>query len=792
MTTVFSAAASGGRLAAAVYALDGVFLRILGMSLAASMVIPAVLLLRLLLRRVPKLFSYVLWAVVLFRLLCPLAIESPFGIVPAVRFDPAGLHDTYERPAIEGDSLSPIYDQAMEELPEGHPGGEDLLLPAEGTPILTGAGASEIGSAAAGTFPVRYSPVLGIISGIWLIGALGLSVYSGLQYVRLRRRLKAAVLLQLLSRSGCPAAGDGHSRKGTSGISVFGSDCIDTAFVAGILRPRIYLPSGLRENERNHILMHELCHICRADPLWRLLAFAALALHWFNPLVWLSFFASRRDMEMSCDEAVMRSGDKDMRAEYSQTLLDSAAGQHRAPLTLLAFGESDTRARVSNVMHWKKPALWTVILAAALCLGAVGVLAMNSENSVSKEPKAESAGAAQPEASAEAYEAEADPNDGLIAWPVDLMGDGNPEFLEVDAAALMRGEIAVPRIVSSDGDELLRLPETCTSHVGWHTVALYEDGARQGILIYDPAIFTGVLQYGYTLITGGPDGSLHTETAGTDAFDLSRSLKAEDIDDIISFVERVNRILDHSSIAFTTDAQVIGRLSSERPAAPGSFIDGAASPVIAVDGEPLYYHEDLSWLRQELKEQGGTAPATEGGIDGLSLRKCLEYRNFLLQIRSDRTDRDEPESADLPAATASPVYDADADSGELKLCWPLEDFGISAGFSAEGDRRHNGIDLAAENGTPIAAAADGTVLYAGFDGSYGNVVRIDHGDGIVTVYAHCSEILVKDGDEVSQGQEIAEVGSSGNATGPHCHFEIGVNGETQDPTGYLPLRIEDY
>lgn len=307
------------------------FSAVLGMSAAASGAILAVLLARLLLKRAPKIFSYVLWAVVLFRLLCPVALPlgfSPMDLLPV----PAAETETVER--------NPL------------PGGEQqaFALPAGQPPEQTGAPDLE-GEMPAGSTARQAAPAAGVL---WLCGVGAMLGFHLLQLLRLSRRLTGAIPLE---------------------GNLYLADHIPTPFVLGLFRPRIYLPSGVSERERSYIIRHEIHHIRRGDHITRLLAFAALCLHWFNPLVWLAFRLSARDMELSCDEAVIRSARDDIRADYSASLLQFAAGRRGSLPAPLAFGEGDTRKRIENIMQYKRPTWPAAALAALLCISLTACLA---------------------------------------------------------------------------------------------------------------------------------------------------------------------------------------------------------------------------------------------------------------------------------------------------------------------------------------------------------------------------------------------------------------------------------
>ena len=317
-----------------------IFSTVLNMSLTASVVIGVVLLLRLLLKGAPKACSYALWSVVLFRLLCPVSVESGLSILP----DGLGY-----RP---GEQAMEIY-EAMEpgELPTAayHAVG-DVLNGGLGTvtvKVEPGHGAGE----GSGYGSLMHPEVWFLVfSRLWPTGAALLAGYSLWSLFCLRRRLKKAVLLR---------------------DNIYRAEGIGTPFVLGVVRPKIYLPAGILEAEMPYIIRHEEYHIRRGDHIIKILAFAALCIHWFNPLVWLAFVLAGKDMEMSCDEAVLKQMGGDIRADYSQSLLALATGRRRFAATPLAFGEGDPKGRIKNVLKWKRPKRWVSILALLACVAGI-------------------------------------------------------------------------------------------------------------------------------------------------------------------------------------------------------------------------------------------------------------------------------------------------------------------------------------------------------------------------------------------------------------------------------------
>ncbi len=304
------------------------------MSLTASVVTGFVLLARLALRRAPKVYSYVLWAVVLFRLLCPVSVSSAVSLLNVV-----------DAPVTERTPVTSV----VEYVPP-------LAVPAE-RPVVQ----IPVPGAVEAAEPAPVAPAAdpaAVAAWVWLLGVAALAGYSIVSLLALRRRLTGAVRLE---------------------GNVWLADHIDSPFVLGLLRPKIYLPSALPEGERGYILLHERHHIRRGDHLIKALFFAALCLHWFNPLVWLAFVLMGRDMEMSCDEAVVKKLGADVRADYSASLLSLATGRRMVAGAPLAFGEGDTKGRIKNLLRWKAPRRWVMVLAALVSLAVVCACAANPE-----------------------------------------------------------------------------------------------------------------------------------------------------------------------------------------------------------------------------------------------------------------------------------------------------------------------------------------------------------------------------------------------------------------------------
>jgi len=298
------------------------------MSITASIAALAVMLIRIPLRKAPKIFSYALWGVVLFRLIFPFSIESIFSLMPtSANVIPQDIVD----------SQTPMIQTGVQFIDLQINTGINNALP-----IVTIENS------------VNSINVIFEIAGfIWFVGFIGLLIYAVLSYISLKRRVRFATLVR---------------------DNVFETDKIKTPFVLGFIRPVIYFPTTINLAQHDYILKHEQVHIKRRDYLIKPFAYIVFTLHWFNPIMWVAYFLMSKDMEMSCDEAVLRNTSEDIRSEYSTSLLNLATERVRllSPIAF-AFGESNVKERVENVLSFKKHSKWvTVVSVIAVVVFLVG------------------------------------------------------------------------------------------------------------------------------------------------------------------------------------------------------------------------------------------------------------------------------------------------------------------------------------------------------------------------------------------------------------------------------------
>lgn len=304
--------------------LQNIFICILNMSITGSYVILFVMLLRQFLKKLPKIISYSLWIVVLFRLTCPFSFSSALSFFNALGF--------------KGMEHIP-YDIGLMKQPEVNIGITSLNQ-AINNSLPT---ATEIAS---------VNPMQVITFGLsvaWIMGIFILLVYSITTYVLLKRKVSTAILT------------DNY---------IYKCDNIQSPFVLGIFKPKIYLPVGLNETELCFILKHEQIHIERRDYIIKPLSFIVLCIHWFNPLVWVGFVLMCKDMEMSCDERVLKEIGTDARRDYCAALLNQAVNKRLFSVSPIAFGENSAKSRIKNVLNFKKPAFWLAFIAIIVSLAA--------------------------------------------------------------------------------------------------------------------------------------------------------------------------------------------------------------------------------------------------------------------------------------------------------------------------------------------------------------------------------------------------------------------------------------
>lgn len=525
------------------------FIMILNMSISATIVILAVLLLCVFLKRVPRIFSYALWLVVFWRLLCPFLPEAEWGIIPYARLMETGAGFglwSLEAGGQPVEGLRLFYEDAA----EGQEGTGSIAAETDGQKKAVDIAKMEQGWMIAG--------------GVYFAGLCILLLYCLGNWRLFQRRLRSLEI-------------SGEEKCGSACRMIVAKE-IKEPFVSGIFKTVIYLPQGLPKEQQEMVLAHELVHVRRGDHLIKPIAFAGVCLHWFNPFVWAAFHFMERDMEISCDEAVLKRAGYENKKTYADTLLylSGEQGKMNCPI---AFGEKSVKTRIKNVIRLKKTKNYITAFAAAVVACAAVMFLVN-------------------------------------------------------------GKRDLPGVSGTDSNA--------------ETYYMYTD-------------------------------NLSDETIQTEEITYLPSEKIAHMEDI--------------------------------------------SPDTAMTTEHEYYvvtadrHSVL--LRQE-----------EGAFHDILIE-------FICPVEGSRIS---------------------------------EAYGERIHPKTQERMMHSGLDFAAEKGTPVKAAADGTVFETGFDAYCGNYLILQHDNGDMTYYAHCDEIIAEMGAEVVQGEQIATVGNTGASTGPHLHFAVSRDG----------------
>ena len=300
--------------------MSAVFLIILNLSITASWMILAVVLVRFLLKKATKWISCVLWALVAIRLICPFSLESALSLIPSSETIPSNI-EMMQKPAIDSgitvinEMVNPVISNSFTPDP------------------LTSANPLQI--------------IIPVLSIVWIVGMAAMLLYAFISYIKLKKSVGASVPVK---------------------DNIFACDEVKSPFILGIIKPLIYVPSSMEGETLDFVITHESAHIQRRDHWWKPLGFLLLTIYWFNPLCWLAYVLLCRDIEMACDEKVIREMDKGSVAEYSQALLDCSFPRRRIAACPLAFGEVGVKERIKSMLNYKKPAFWIIVVAVVACI----------------------------------------------------------------------------------------------------------------------------------------------------------------------------------------------------------------------------------------------------------------------------------------------------------------------------------------------------------------------------------------------------------------------------------------
>ena len=525
-----------------------------------------------------------------------------------------------------------------------------------------------------------------ILAAVWLAGVLVLALRGLAGYWRLRR----SVALACKAPDGC-----------------YGGACVAAPFTLGILRPRIYLPDSLRDAARQAVLLHEQTHIRRGDPLTKPLFYAAVCLHWFNPLAWLAFRGFERDMEAACDEAAVQGRPLPERNAYCETLLQFAVQGQRVPGSL-TFGQGSVKGRIVHLLHYRRLGAGAL----AVCIAVVGLCfaACMVRPELSAQPETTTAAPESPATAETAQPAEAPaPAVQTSALPTLSDAANSPRFLcPVDYKYISR--------FRSDED-------------GHRGDDLCADEGTEIRAAADGVVLAAQEHYSYGIFV-----------------ELDHGTDADGLRWATLYAHMQKYIVQPGQTV--TAGQVIGYLGHT-----GNTTGNACHFEMQVNGvltEPRYF-------------------TAYTGSDAAELTQ--EKADEILAEAVRRAASDQTTAVDGAAALSG------VDLFTLPVVPPPQ----VSGYDPENG--HSGIDFAAEEGAGVYAVAGGIVTAADYDVEKGNYVVLDHGGGLETEYQHMKSLLVSAGQSVVQGQVLGYVGSTGNSTGPHLHFEARQDGAPADLTG---------
>ncbi len=313
-----------------------IFLKIVNMSISACWIVLAIVLLRIILKKAPKWVNCVLWGIAGLRLIMPFSFESVFSLIPSAET----ISKPVDSPRPQIESGVTIIDNQVNSYLKGNYF-EGVTRPAG-----------------------NFVDITTILAVIWVVGILALLIYTAISFIRLKGKIGTAVLFR---------------------DNIYQSEAVVSPFVLGIIKPKIYLPFNMNEQDMEHVVAHEQAHLCRKDHLWKPIGFLVLTIHWFNPLVWLGYILLCRDIELACDEKVVKELNNEQRADYSQALLTCSVNRRMIAACPVAFGEVGVKDRVKSVLNYKKPAFWIIIVSIIASIVVAVCFLTNPETTINEE-----------------------------------------------------------------------------------------------------------------------------------------------------------------------------------------------------------------------------------------------------------------------------------------------------------------------------------------------------------------------------------------------------------------------
>ena len=619
------------------------------------------------------------------RLVCPVSFESIFSLIPNSDPIPAGI----------------AY-QANPAVNTGIPSVNDVINPAIAASFTPDPGDS--------ANPLQI--VIPIAAAIWIAGILLMLAYALISYMKLRKTV--AICLSI-------------------GGNVFACDEIDTPFILGIFRPEIYVPSSVSGDTLDQVLLHENAHLQRHDHWWKPLGYLLLTVHWFNPLCWIAYILLCRDIEMACDERVIRMMDAPARAAYSQALLDCSFSRRQIAACPLAFGEVGVKERIGGVLNYKKPAFWLIFAAVILCLAVAVCFLTNpryEEQNISLSDKSNS----DIEASTESAV-----NSEAAQYRTEFIGNA-PEVVAIAERLLYPGDYKYGHIeIQSDHEP--------------YELTVYLNGTEE----FRESEFEEVSQLAFEQIGNMGVIKFCREENGEVIAVFSRPvLAAPEEGVLVPYTSTQDGQWEADGKRYRFCLVLEGRMKNARADSTFTVLSNdkdvtfeeVAERLFSSQSHTAFDDKDAVLVRWEVntKEQNtGVEPADEIGTE----------------------------------------------SG--RWLWPLEktheigdSFGTRVHPLTGEERMHDHLNLRAEDDERVVAAVGGIIKDIQYDPQMGNMVTVDVGSGIEIEYGHLAKVGVTEvGKSINTGDVIGTAGATGMATGTNLSFKVTVDGEPVDPLQYL-------
>jgi|GEM_PF-2910078 len=600
--------------------MTAVFNTVLGMSLSASVVIAVVMILRLLLKKAPRWICCLLWAVVAFRLICPVTFELP----------------------VSGMLINGSVAERIEDVSESIYEAAQLLETAE---IAENTDAAQVfgeasDAAPGGAATKAGAGIVSAIPAVWAAGSLIMLTYAAVRYLSLRKSVSGAV---------------------DAGARLKVCDGLRSPFILGITDPVIYLPSGLDEAARQNMLLHENAHIKRFDNVWKPLAWLILAVHWFNPFVWAAFILFCRDMELACDELAIKEMDAESIADYAQVLLNCGCGRRYVSVVPLEFSGIDLKERVKHVLNYKKPSVKLTVLAAAVCVVAgLGLLITpkaTAEDAKGIGVRNGAFGSLDQSSISKPVNAAAGDSEDLI-WYADLDSDGTDEQIVLYSPKRLDSEGYTEFAVVDEDGSVLYEDSLATAHAGWRTIALTASDGREYLLDYRPEMFQGDASYSYRLL-GIRNGQMTVLEEYSVDFTINDRQSENDVQAMKSFRDKANEIWSQSLLLFSTDQDVLLSLVDDTA---GMGLQPVGLYYISSGDLAVSYRESMYGLMDVSMD---LVPETVD-VPGVKLSSALVWPCDSTIISSPFGKRVQPvtgtssfhDHVDIAAEKGSPVYAA--------------------------------------------------------------------------------------------------------------------------------------